>query len=275
MIDRILVEMWNIMELKYCDYCGGDIETTFEPDKVVKTSIKDGVTTHWTERSMVHKYNLKTCPMCKGNFCPNCIPDSEKLCPNCREISNKSDKITSCKHDSVDKKFLRFEEKDSGNYAIYEQTCNDCGVCDLIYEKVAEPNNEVNPSPNIKKNTKICGNCGEEVTATRKTQTGTKTTISNGVINKSSKREVITIEPQCSMCNDIYCFECLAYQRDKYNHRDLYLCPSCYDDFYEKEAKRELSKNQSSMKKSSISPLKILFYIFIIILITAIVFYGR
>jgi hypothetical protein len=258
------------MATKYCDYCGEELETSYKPDKVVKTCIKDGVATYRTVNEMAHKSNSRTCPMCKGEFCTECIPDSEKLCPSCREISSKSDEINTCKHESVEKKFVRFVEKESGDYIVYEQTCNDCGVTDLVYEKVSDSYDKTESK--LKKNVKLCNNCGEELESITTLANSTKTTLDSGVLNKSRMKDVITIESQCSRCKGDYCYNCLTYRRDTYGHWDLYLCPSCLKEF-DKDARGGEKKKQISAKAKSSSNWNLLIYLIIIIAIALITWY--
>lgn len=260
----------GVMDKKHCDYCGEELDSSYKSDKIVKTSIKDGVATYRTVNGMVHKYNSRTCPMCKGEFCINCILDSEKLCPSCREVTTKSDEINTCKHESVERKFVRFVEKESGDYIVYEQNCNDCGVTDLVYEKV--PDKKHKPESKSKKNVKLCGNCGEELKSITKLANGTRTTVDSGVVTKSRKKDVIIIEPECSKCKGGYCFNCLTYRRDNHKHRDLYLCPSCLEEYNKEVIEREKNKQISTTAKSS-SNWNLLIYLIIIAAIALTIWY--
>lgn len=244
---------------KYCEYCGKKLETSYEKEKVMRTRIENGVVSSYFVNEVVMKYKSEQCSRCGKEFCHECMDlvretnyDAalNRLCPDCSKTYSEE-----CKQESLDQLKVKFEDtyecnhvyenrglkEYSTNCKTYEETCIYCGHKNQVFESSTPINHNSHQ--------KYCNNCGDEIKNGQKIESVMKTGITNGVVSKRSRKDIVNTTSACSNCDEDFCNSCLTYQRDKYSHENLYLCSSCL-----REYKKTLAEKQNvQSKKESFS----------------------
>jgi hypothetical protein len=155
LINETYQEAFEILnsDIKYCEYCGKQIEIKLTQKKVRISTVVKGVVVEKFEVRTVKEYKSRICSTCGGTFCPDCVESSYRgkntlavtnTCKICKQ-KQKEEKIKNCTHNNV-KRFIR---KDN-YFDYYELECLKCGNVKGIAEPIEKIKKEPKPKPSQK-----------------------------------------------------------------------------------------------------------------------------